>query len=161
MQAIIMLGSNSGNKRRLLETAVQMLSATESLVKVSSLYETEPWGFECDEYFLNQAAVFQTRLTAPQFLQRCLEIETQLGRARTEGGPRYTSRPIDIDLLFYDSLILETADLILPHPRLQARNFVLTPLAEILPDFVHPVLRQTISELQALCPDPLRVRKVE
>ena len=119
----------------------------------SSFYETAPWGFECDENFLNQVVVFQTRLSAFDFLQRCLETEKRLGRIRLAGGPRYSSRPIDIDLLFYDSVILNTPDLILPHPRMQERNFVLTPLAEILPDFVHPVFQKTIATLLQVSSD--------
>ena len=83
-----------------------------------------------------------------------------LGRIRLAGGPRYSSRPIDIDLLFYDSVILNTPDLILPHPRMQERNFVLTPLAEILPDFVHPVFQKTIATLLQECPDKLQARKL-
>ena len=102
---------------------------------------------------------FSTR-SAFDFLQRCLETEKRLGRIRLAGGPRYSSRPIDIDLLFYDSVILNTPDLILPHPRMQERNFVLTPLAEILPDFVHPVFQKTIATLLQECPDKLEARKL-
>ena len=116
MQVVTILGSNSGNKRQLITEAIRILSSTEQWVMASSFYETAPWGFECDENFLNQVVVFQTRLSAFDFLQRCLETEKRLGRIRLAGGPRYSSRPIDIDLLFYDSVILNTPDLILPHP---------------------------------------------
>lgn len=121
MQVVTILGSNSGNKRQLITEAIRILSSTEQWVMASSFYETAPWGFECDENFLNQVVVFQTRLSAFDFLQRCLETEKRLGRIRLAGGPRYSSRPIDIDLLFYDSVILNTPDLILPHPRMQER----------------------------------------
>ena len=147
MQVVTILGSNSGNKRQLITEAIRILSSTEQWVMASSFYETAPWGFECDENFLNQVVVFQTRLSAFDFLQRCLETEKRLGR-------------IDIDLLFYDSVILNTPDLILPHPRMQERNFVLTPLAEILPDFVHPVFQKTIATLLQECPDKLQARKL-
>ena len=160
MQVVTILGSNSGNKRQLITEAIRILSSTEQWVMASSFYETAPWGFECDENFLNQVVVFQTRLSAFDFLQRCLETENRLGRIRLAGGPRYSSRPIDIDLLFYDSVILNTPDLILPHPRMQERNFVLTPLAEILPDFVHPVFQKTIATLLQECPDKLEARKL-
>ena len=160
LQKKTILGSNSGNKRQLITEAIRILSSTEQWVMASSFYETAPWGFECDENFLNQVVVFQTRLSAFDFLQRCLETEKRLGRIRLAGGPRYSSRPIDIDLLFYDSVILNTPDLILPHPRMQERNFVLTPLAEILPDFVHPVFQKTIATLLQECPDKLQARKL-
>ena len=103
----------------------------------------------------NLLIVDNVRLSAFDFLQRCLETEKHLGRIRLAGGPRYSSRPIDIDLLFYDSVILNTPDLVLPQPRMQERNFVLTPLAEILPDFVHPVFQKTIATLLQECPDKL------
>ena len=109
MQVVTILGSNSGNKRQLITEAIRILSSTEQWVMASSFYETAPWGFECDENFLNQVVVFQTRLSAFDFLQRCLETEKRLGRIRLAGGPRYSSRPIDIDLLFYDSVILNTS----------------------------------------------------
>ena len=147
MQVVTILGSNSGNKRQLITEAIRILSSTEQWVMASSFYETAP-------------VVFQTRLSAFDFLQRCLETEKRLGRIRLAGGPRYSSRPIDIDLLFYDSVILNTPDLILPHPRMQERNFVLTPLAEILPDFVHPVFQKTIATLLQECPDKLQARKL-
>ena len=99
MQVVTILGSNSGNKRQLITEAIRILSSTEQWVMASSFYETAPWGFECDENFLNQVVVFQTRLSAFDFLQRCLETEKRLGRIRLAGGPRYSSRPIDIDLL--------------------------------------------------------------
>ena len=141
MQVVTILGSNSGNKRQLITEAIRILSSTEQWVMAS-------------------VVVFQTRLSAFDFLQRCLETEKHLGRIRLAGGPRYSSRPIDIDLLFYDSVILNTPDLILPHPRMQERNFVLTPLAEILPDFVHPVFQKTIATLLQECPDKLQARKL-
>ena len=146
MQVVTILGSNSGNKRQLITEAIRILSSTEQWVMASSFYETAPWGFECDENFLNQVVVFQTRLSAFDFLQRCLETEKRLGRIRLAGGPRYSSRPIDIDLLFYDSVILNTPDLILPHPRMQ--------------DFVHPVFQKTIATLLQECPDKLEARKL-
>ncbi len=105
-------------------------------------------------------SLFSNPVIGLRFLQRCLETEKRLGRIRLAGGPRYSSRPIDIDLLFYDSVILNTPDLILPHPRMQERNFVLTPLAEILPDFVHPVFQKTIATLLQECPDKLEARKL-
>lgn len=161
MQVVTGFGSNSGEKRELIIEAVNCLTAFGREVVSSSFYETEPWGFRCDEPFLNRVTVFETSLSPQKFLECGLEIERQLGRVRTSDGPRYSSRPIDIDLLFCDSLILDTPELTLPHPHICERNFVLVPLAEILPDFVHPTAGKTIVRLLAESPDRLKVRKVE
>lgn len=156
MQIITIFGSNSGDKYKLITEAIRMMSPAGQSIMASSFYETEPWGFECDENFLNRVVVFETSLTPQDFLKCCLETEERLGRKRDKHGPRYASRPIDIDILFCGSLILTGPELIVPHPRLCERNFVLTPLAEILPDFIHPVLHKTISQLLAECPDQLQ-----
>lgn len=161
MQIVTILGSNSGDKRRYLAEAIRLMSAWGKVVRESALYETEPWGFTCEEAFINQVVIFETSLPPLDFLHRCQEAEKQLGRVRPTGGPRYTSRPIDIDLLFCDSLVIDTPELTIPHPRLCERNFVLVPLAEIMPDFVHPVNRKTIAALAQACPDRLAVTKTE
>lgn len=154
MQSITIFGSNSGDKYQIITEATRLLSEVAGeVVMASSFYETEPWGFECDEKFLNRVIVFETSLSPQEFLKACLDTESRLGRVRNSNGPRYTSRPIDIDILFYDSLILNTPELILPHPRLCERNFVLTPLSEILPDFIHPIFQKKISLLREECAD--------
>lgn len=153
------LGSNSKDKHRLLKEAARLLTAAGKIIQESSLYETEPWGFEADENFLNQVIVFETALNPSDFLHYCLEVEKQLGRVRDPNGPRYSSRPIDIDILFCDSQIINTPELTVPHPRLCERLFVLTPLAEIMPDFIHPDKQQSIQELLAICPDHSIVKK--
>lgn len=161
MQVVTIFGSSQGNKHQIIKEAIDILSSKVGRVSMaSSFYETAPWGFKCKENFLNQIVVFETVLSPQGFLVHCLATEKQLGRVRSNDIPRYTSRPIDIDILFYDSLILNTQELIIPHPRMCARNFVLTPLAEILPGFVHPVTGKTISELWAACPDKLPVKKM-
>ncbi len=160
MQAVTIFGSNSGNKRELLKKAIRQLSSAGHIIASSSLYETAPWGFEAKENFLNRVVIFETDLPPLAFLKSCLETEKQLGRTRLPNGPRYASRPIDIDLLFYDSLILDTPELILPHPRMAERNFVLVPLSEIIPDFLHPQLHKTIRQLSAECSDTLPVKKI-
>lgn len=161
MQVITLFGSNLGNKYQIINQAVQLLaSSAGSVSTASSFYETEPWGFECEENFLNRVVVFETNLTPQTFLYHCLETEKQLGRQRHPSDLRYSSRTIDIDILFYESLIMDTPDLILPHPRICERNFVLTPLSEILPDFIHPVFQKTISELLAQCQDKLAAIKM-
>ena len=112
---------------------------------VSSLYETAPWGFDSPYPFLNQVAIYSSTWEPRAILQKCLETEASLGRQRS--GEQYASRTMDIDILFCDSLVMETDELILPHPRLHLRNFVLIPLNEICPQFLHPILKKTISAL--------------
>lgn len=160
MQVTVILGSNAGDKRQLFSRAISILAGQGNRVlRKSSLYETEPWGFESQELFLNQAVIFETSLVPGEFLQLCLDTEQKLGRTRTP-GVRYSSRTIDIDLLFWDSEIIDTPELTIPHPRIAERNFVLTPLREIMPGFIHPVLKKNISELAGECPDNLSVRQL-
>lgn len=161
MKVVVIFGSNSGDRQTIIEKAIAILSANAGSVAIaSSFYETAPWGFESDEMFMNKTAVFDTLLTPEKFLDECLKTEQFLGRTRT-AGIRYSSRTIDIDLLFYDKSIVNTPTLTIPHPRMCERNFVLTPLNEIIPDFTHPVCNRTISELLSVCPDRLPVRKIQ
>lgn len=159
MRVTTILGSNSGNKRKIITETIHRLSTAGKIVMASSLYETEPWGFESGENFLNQVVVFETSLSPQEFLKHCLQAEQYLGRIRNPQGPRYASRPIDIDILFYDSIVLDSPELTIPHPRIAERNFVLIPLQEIMPDFIHPVFHKTITELQKECKDKLIVKK--
>lgn len=159
-QATIIFGSNSGDKRDLIESAVSRIAfRTGRVVSVSSFYETEPWGFDCPDLFLNRIAVFETELTAHDFLSICLETEQEFGRVRSS-STRYTSRTIDIDILFYGTEAIRTPELIVPHPRMQLRKFVLVPLQEVMPDFVHPILQRTVSELLYSCPDRMKVKRL-
>ncbi len=121
---------------------------------ISPFIETEPWGFESKHPFLNIALSVETDLPAMDVLDRTQEIERQLGRQRKSVAGQYEDRPIDIDLLCYDDLVLSTERLTLPHPLLQERLFVLDPLAEIAPQFLHPTLGKTIQTLR----DELRLR---
>jgi 2-amino-4-hydroxy-6-hydroxymethyldihydropteridine diphosphokinase len=157
---ILLLGSNSPDKANKIREARQHIASLLAPVQAeSALFETEPWGFRSDEPFLNQALITEADYTPEEIMERCLKIELQLGRIRNEY--QYESRTIDIDLLFYDSLILKSRYLTIPHPRLHHRRFVLEPLNEIAPDFIHPVLRKSISELLADCKDTCWVRKLK
>ena len=143
----LLTGSNAGNKTGFLKIAEQSLSQLLGrLINKSAIYESEPWGFEADERFVNQVLLFETLLQPTEILKVIAEIERRNGRIRpAEGG--YASRTLDIDILFYDDLILDTPDLQIPHPLLHLRAFALLPLCEIAPDFVHPALNRTIEEL--------------
>ncbi|MDR1756404.1 MAG: 2-amino-4-hydroxy-6-hydroxymethyldihydropteridine diphosphokinase [Culturomica sp.] len=158
----VLFGSNQGERRRLIEEAVSLLiRRTGKLHLISSWYETSPWGFESDTPFLNRAAVFDTALSPHVFLEASLKTEEELGRIRPlNGHDRYTDRTIDIDLLFCNDEIVETPSLILPHPRMAERSFVLIPLVEIMPGFIHPVYGKTIRELAGDCRDTLPVTRL-
>ena len=149
------LGANLGRREQTIRLALEEMANTDGveLAGVSSFYETAPWGFEAEQTFLNQAVVVDTDQEAHEVLRHALEIEHDLGRVRHEGQVGYASRPIDIDLIFYDRAVLDTPDLQLPHPRMQLRRFVLQPLAEIIPDFLHPKFHKTVAQLLSECSD--------
>lgn len=131
-----------------MQTAVDMIQDRVGRVSaLSSFYETEPWGFESDNLFMNAAARVETELTAEEALEVTQEIEREMGRMAKSSGGVYTDRPIDIDLLMYGSVQMNTPRLLLPHPLMHERLFVMQPLAEIAPDVVHPVLGMTMSEI--------------
>ena len=155
----LLLGGNMGNKRQLFEKAISRLEEElGEITQLSSIYETEPWGFQSEDLFWNQVVVINTVLSPEDVLKKTQAIELELGRTRK--AERYVSRLIDIDLLFYDDLILRNPDLELPHPRMTDRRFVLKPLEEIAPNLVHPVFNQSIKTLLKNCSDPLHVLKL-
>ncbi len=153
------LGSNQGNRQQQLEEAlVYIMLYIGKIIQRSSLYETGAWGFEAPPFY-NACITVETALSPQNVLAALLEIEQQMGRSRNaESG--YQSRPIDLDLLSYEDRLIQTPDLELPHPRYAQRNFVLVPLAEIVPDFRHPQLQQTTTELIKVSPDTLEVNKI-
>ena len=138
------LGSNLGNRQDNLDRALGFLSHRLRVEKVSSVYDTEPVGDTNQPRFLNQVCQVSTGLGSMALLTLVKGIESKLGRLpHTSNGPR----PIDIDILFYGDQVIETLKLVIPHPRLTQRAFVLIPMAEIAPDLVHPVNGKTIKEL--------------
>lgn len=157
-QALLLLGSNQGNREALLENARNSLvQGVGEITRVSSLYETAPWGITNQPDFLNQVIEINTLLSPEVLLKTTLRIEEQLGRYRSY---RNAPRTIDIDILFYGNEIVQLPHLQIPHPRLQDRLFVLIPLQELVPQLVHPVLKKTVDELVEACADPLNVKKM-
>jgi len=145
-EAYLALGTNLGDRVENLKIALDLIRPQAQILKTSSLYETEPVGVKEQPWFLNQAALVETDLPPLELLGFLKGVEQQMGRQKVElNGPRL----IDLDILFYENLILETPDLVIPHPRLHLRNFVLEPLNEIAPGFIHPVLGLSLRELKS------------
>jgi 2-amino-4-hydroxy-6-hydroxymethyldihydropteridine diphosphokinase len=150
------LGSNLGDRADNLQQAKNRIGESIGpVVSASSVYETEPWGFESDNEFINMVLCAETDLSPSGLLGRILMIESQLGRIRCE--TRYSSRTIDIDILLYDSEIINEEALIIPHPRMHERRFVMVPMAEIAPLFIHPVLKKTMKSILKSCHDTCKV----
>ena len=155
-RAIILIGGNEGDVEATLGAARVMLrERTGALVAASQQHRSAPWGnFNAPQHdFLNQALIIDTPLQPIELLDTTQQIEQELGRSRPKHNPAantirtYSSRPIDIDILFYDNLIMQTARLTIPHPLIAERRFVLEPLNEIAPDLCHPVSGVSVAEM--------------
>jgi len=154
------IGTNLGDREACLKSAIEcIMESIGTVVRTSSVYETEPWGFSSDDQFLNMTVEVETALQPSGLLGRMLMIEARMGRLRS--GKGYSSRLIDLDILLYGNKILNTKSLIIPHPRLHERKFVLVPLCEIAPDIVHPVLKNDIKTLLTECKDKSKVIKLK
>jgi len=156
--AYLLIGGNLGNRKENLRKAAELINEQcGSLIRSSSIYETAAWGMTEQPSFLNQALEISTSADAKQLLRKILKIEKEMGRIRKEKlGPRL----IDIDILLFGNEIHDLQFLKIPHPEMQNRRFVLTPLAEIDPELQHPVLKKTIAQLLEECPDNLEVKKI-
>jgi 2-amino-4-hydroxy-6-hydroxymethyldihydropteridine diphosphokinase len=152
------IGSNLGDKKDNCLIAVERLSATGiSVIKRSALYETRPWGVTDQPDFVNMAVEARTSMSPQELLGILKEIEIGMGR---KAGSRWGPRLIDLDLLLYDDQIIQSEILVVPHPLLNKREFVLLPLSEIAPDVVHPVLQKKIIELkEMLCDETDHIRE--
>lgn len=146
--AYLGLGTNIGNKRRNMIIAAALLAErVGDILALSGFYETEPWGFESENFFLNAAVKLKTSFSPLELLQITQQIEKELGRTEKSNGA-YHDRIIDIDILLYDDEVLRTPQLTLPHSLMHERKFVMDPLSEIAPFVVHPVLKERIIDLK-------------
>lgn len=146
--AYLGLGSNLGDKRYHLNQAVKDIhERIGRIISRSSFYDTAPWGFQSENRFLNAVIKVETPLSAEGLLSATQGIEREAGRVRKANKTGYADRPIDIDILFFNNLILQKEQLHIPHPLIANRDFVLLPMVEIAPDLEHPVLHQTMREL--------------
>ncbi len=154
----LILGSNLGDRMKNLRKATGLISENVGeIIKRSSVYETEPWGFNHRLNFLNQVLKVITDLKPEQVLEVLIEIEELSGRKRNNNI--YAARVIDIDILFYNNNIIKSDKLIIPHPKIRERMFVLVPMAELQPDFVHPEFKVEINQLKNECMDTKWVRE--
>jgi len=156
---ILLLGGNQGDMPDTLSKACQLLEKnTGRIEKVSGLYESEPWGFDSEVSFINQVVELNTSLLPEDVLLQTQKIEKHLGRERND-SPGYSSRPIDIDILFYDDITVSKPNLTIPHPRLHERMFTLIPLSEKWEQWIHPVFNKTVEQLKNECSDTGWVKK--
>lgn len=153
------IGSNLGRRERFLNEAVKLIGEHIGTVSAQSdRYQTQAWGMEDAPDFLNAVVRVETRLTAQEVMTACLRIERMLGRKRKVNNNGYNSRTIDMDILYFDQEIHNTADLSIPHPGIPHRRFVLEPLVSIAPDFKCPLTEKTSTELLALCTDKTAIQ---
>lgn len=155
---LLLLGSDLGDREMFLKQAISQIGAQVGpVIKTSSVYETQSWGKTDAPDYLNQVILLHTELKPRKVLDIILTIEKSLGRERNE---KWGPRTIDIDILFYDGDIIDEPGLQIPHPQLHKRRFTLEPLAEIAPDWLHPVLKKNILQLKAELSDDLIVKRI-
>ena len=151
-QVFLLFGSNIEPRLSYLQEAEQKVSvAVGKILQSSSVYESEPWGFQASQSFLNRVAIVETVLSAQEVLKKVLAIETEMGRKRLNKG--FSSRQIDIDILYFNEMRIEETTLTVPHPGIPDRRFVLAPLAEIAANFIHPALKVSNADLLKQCMD--------
>jgi 2-amino-4-hydroxy-6-hydroxymethyldihydropteridine diphosphokinase len=159
-QVFLGIGGNTGNKRLNFDKVYVLIEEElGAILKQSSVYETPPWGFHAEENFWNQVLLIKTELNPEELIFEIKNIEQIFGRKRNSS--KYTSREMDIDILYFDQLVMETEKLIIPHPHIPQRLFVLVPLAETAPDFIHPELKMTNMQLLENCSDESEIKTIE
>ncbi|MEO6902536.1 MAG: 2-amino-4-hydroxy-6-hydroxymethyldihydropteridine diphosphokinase [Bacteroidia bacterium] len=159
-EAYLILGTNVGNQLNNIELALKLLELQIGVIKKkSAVYSTKAWGYEDQPDFLNQAILIETLFDASTLLNKLLDIEKQLGRVR-KVNEVWMQRTMDIDILFFNTEIINLANLTIPHPHLQNRKFVLTPLIDIASNYIHPQLNKSIQTLIEECTDKLAVKLI-
>ena len=157
-----LLGGNLGDVPETFKQAVEQIKLQIGYCKrLSNIYVSEPWGFKSKDYFYNQALVIETDKSPEEILKHFLLIEKLLGRTRNNDYSEYVSRNIDIDILFFNDLIVNSKKLSIPHPLVHYRAFALLPLAEIAPTLMHPVLNKTIVQILSDCEDISYIRTIK
>jgi 2-amino-4-hydroxy-6-hydroxymethyldihydropteridine diphosphokinase len=152
------LGTNLGDREANLNRALELIGKSIGRIDSrSDIYETEPWGFQSENNFLNMVIKVHTNLKPTDLIKRIIHIENQLGRIRD--SHRYISRTIDIDILLYGNIVIDNSNLTIPHPLIQDRKFVLVPLCDLAPGMIHPVLGKTFAVLLKECRDDREVKK--
>jgi 2-amino-4-hydroxy-6-hydroxymethyldihydropteridine diphosphokinase len=158
----ILLGGNLGKVPETIAKSIEQIKElVGTCIKYSNIYVSEPWGFDSEDYFYNQAIIVETVLEPQLVLDNLLKIESKLGRKRLKKNGKYNSRNIDIDILFYNDLILDTDTLTIPHPLMHLRSFALLPLVEIAPDFIHPAFDRTVVQILSDCEDVSYIRNLK
>ena len=156
-KVFLLLGSNLGDRAGTLSGAIKLLEDAGNITGLSSIYQTAAWGKKDQPDFLNQVIIFETSLSAYELMKKLLEIEIKMGRVRTD---KWAERTIDIDILYFNEDIIVSEHLKVPHPQIQFRRFTLIPLNETAPDFRHPVLNITSTQMLNRCADKLEVKKL-
>lgn len=153
------IGSNKGNRSELINEAITKIDIFIGKVELrSSIYETKSWGFNSNNFY-NTCLLIESSLSVELILNKILKIEKDMGRLNSVG--QYSDRCIDIDILFFEDIIVNSKDLIIPHPRLHLRKFVLTPMLDLMPDLIHPILKKSIRQLELECDDNDQPKKID
>ena len=153
------IGSNKGNRYKLIYEAIDKIDISIGRVeKKSSIYETKSWGFNSNNFY-NTCLLIESSLSVELILNKILKIEKDMGRLNSRD--QYIDRCIDIDILFFEDIIVNSKDLIIPHPRLHLRKFVLTPMLDMVPDLIHPILKKSIRQLELECDDNDQPKKID
>ena len=153
------IGSNKGNRSQLINEAIDKIDISIGRVELkSSIYETQSWGFKSNNVY-NVCLLIESSLSVESIFNKILKIEKDMGRLKS--GNKYSDRCIDIDILFVEDIIVNNKNLIIPHPRLHLRKFVLTPMLDIAPDLIHPILNKSIKQLELECDDNDQPKKID
>lgn len=161
-KVVLLLGGNLGDRMALIDEAQKSIEVfCGKIILASSLYESEAWGFDSSDKFLNKVVVINTEYSPYEILDKIQNIEKNMGRKRKDNKLIYESRPMDIDILFFNDEIINTDRLIIPHPKLHERLFTLKCLDEIMPDYIHPLLKNSIREIILMCDDKGKSWKYE